>query len=147
MPCSCRRERARWSWPAPWGAAPAPADTPAAEESPAQAAAAPIADAAVLLSLGEALQLPAAVAAALPPAFLVRSAADAERLARRHPGVAFLSREGVWVQAGTFHVEGETVTPGVLERESELAALEQAIPQLETEHARAAPQLDRTGPQ
>jgi len=102
-----------------------------------------VADAAVLLSLGEALKLPAAVAAALPPAFLVRSAADAERLARSHPGVAFLSREGVWVQAGTFHVEGETVTPGVLERESELAALEIAIPQLETEHARAAAELDR----
>jgi chromosome segregation protein len=101
------------------------------------------ADPEVLLSLGEALSLPAALAAALPPAFLVRSAADAERLARRHPGVAFLSREGVWVQAGTFHVEGETVTPGVLERESELAALERAIPELEAEHDRAAAELDR----
>jgi chromosome segregation protein len=101
------------------------------------------ADPEVLLSLGEALGLPAALAAALPPAFLVRSAAGAERLARRHPGVAFLSREGVWVQAGTFHVEGETVTPGVLERESELAALELAIPELEAEHARAAAELDR----
>ncbi len=102
-----------------------------------------VADPAVLLSLGEALRLPAALAAALPPAFLVRSAADAERLARRHPGVAFLSREGVWVQAGTFHVEGETVTPGVLERESELVALERAIPELEAEHDRAAAELDR----
>ncbi|HEY6320800.1 MAG TPA: hypothetical protein VJA16_04505, partial [Thermoanaerobaculia bacterium] len=101
------------------------------------------ADPEVLLSLGEALSLPAALAAALPPAFLVRSAADAERLARRHPGAAFLSREGVWVQAGTFHVEGETVTPGVLERESELAALERAIPELEAEHDRAAAELDR----
>ena len=68
---------------------------------------------------------------ALPPAFLVRTAADAERLARLHPGVAFLSREGVWVQAGTFHVEGEVATPGVLERESELAALAKQIPDLE----------------
>src|SRR5579864_8038513 len=101
------------------------------------------ADPAVLLSLGEALGLPAALAAALPPAFLVRSAADAERLARRHPGAAFLCREGVWVQAGTFHVEGETVTPGVLERESELAALELAIPELEAEHERAAAELDQ----
>jgi chromosome segregation protein len=102
-----------------------------------------VADPSVLLSLGEALRLPAALAAALPPAFLVRAAADAERLARRHPGVAFLSREGVWVQAGTFHVEGETVTPGVLERESELAALERAIPELEAEHDLAAAELDR----
>jgi chromosome segregation protein len=101
------------------------------------------ADSEILLSLGEALGLPAALAAALPPAFLVRSAADAERLARRHRGVAFLSREGVWVQAGTFHVEGETVTPGVLERESELAALEVAIPELEGEHERAAAELGR----
>jgi chromosome segregation protein len=137
-------------------AAPTPADTAdtatataatppdmAVAESPSHAAAERIADPAVLLSLGEALRLPAAVAAALPPAFLVRSAADAERLARRHPGVAFLSREGVWVQAGTFHVEGEIVTPGVLERESELAALERAIPELEAEHERAAAELDR----
>ncbi len=100
-------------------------------------------DPAVVLSLGEALRLPAALAAALPPAFLVRSAGDAERLARRHPGVAFLSREGVWVQAGSFHVEGETVTPGVLEREGELVALERAIPDLEAEHAHAAAELDR----
>jgi chromosome segregation protein len=102
-----------------------------------------VADPAVVLSLGEALRLPPALAAALPPAFLVRTAADAERLARRHPGVAFLSREGVWVQAGTYHVEGETVTPGVLEREGELAALERSIPELAAEHARAAAELDR----
>ncbi|HVR12089.1 MAG TPA: AAA family ATPase, partial [Thermoanaerobaculia bacterium] len=102
-----------------------------------------VADPAVVLSLGEALRLPAALAGALPPAFLVRTAADAERLARRHPGTAFLSREGVWVQAGTYHVEGETVTPGVLEREGELAALERAIPDLEAEHGRAAAELDR----
>jgi len=124
---------------------------PAVSELPGQAGHAPadhpqvadLADPEVLLSLGEALSLPAALAAALPPAFLVRSAADAERLARRHPGIAFLSREGVWVQAGTFHVEGETVTPGVLERESELAALERAIPELAAEHDRAAAELDR----
>jgi chromosome segregation protein len=100
-------------------------------------------DAAVLLSIGEALGLSRAVAAALPPAFLVRSAEDAERLARRHPGMAFLSREGVWVQAGTVHVEGEVATPGVLERESELAALERGLPELETAQGRAAAELDR----
>jgi chromosome segregation protein len=111
-----------------------------AGEPPAQPV---VDDPAVALSLGEALRLPAGLAAALPPAFLVRSAADAERLARRHPGIAFLSREGVWVQAGTYHVEGETVTPGVLERESELAALEGAIPELEADHERAAAELDR----
>jgi chromosome segregation protein len=129
-------------------AAPAAPELPGEPQPPGNVAAdhpqvADPADPEVLLSLGEALSLPAALAAALPPAFLVRSAADAERLARRHPGLAFLSREGVWVQAGTFHVEGETVTPGVLERESELAALERAIPELEAEHDRAAAELDR----
>ncbi|MES1240104.1 MAG: chromosome segregation protein SMC [Acidobacteriota bacterium] len=100
-------------------------------------------DPAVVLSLGEALALPEELAAALPPAFLVRSAADAERLARVHPGYAFLSREGVWVQAGTFHVEGEVATPGVLERESELANLAKAIPDLERQLQESGEELNR----
>ncbi|MFP5286794.1 MAG: hypothetical protein ACLGI9_13725, partial [Thermoanaerobaculia bacterium] len=100
-------------------------------------------DPAVVLSLGEALGLPEELATALPPAFLVRSAADAERLARQHPGFAFLSREGVWVQAGTFHVEGEVATPGILERESELAGLAKSIPDLEEQLRAAGADLDR----
>ncbi|HKI01140.1 MAG TPA: chromosome segregation protein SMC [Thermoanaerobaculia bacterium] len=100
-------------------------------------------DAAVVLSLGEALGLSEELATALPPAFLVRTAADAERLARRHPGLAFLSREGVWVEAGTFHVEGEVATPGVLERESELAALGKQVPDLENQLREAGALLDR----
>jgi chromosome segregation protein len=100
-------------------------------------------DPAVVLSLGEALALPEELAAALPPAFLVRSAADAERLARRHPGYAFLSREGIWVQAGTFHVEGEVATPGVLERESELASLAKTIPDLERQLRESTEELNR----
>jgi chromosome segregation protein len=100
-------------------------------------------DPAVILSLGEALGLPEELATALPPAFLVRSASDAERLARQHPGFAFLSREGVWVQAGTFHVEGEVATPGILERESELAGLAKSIPELESQLRAAGADLDR----
>jgi chromosome segregation protein len=102
-----------------------------------------LADAAVVLSLGEALGLPEDLATALPPAFLVRTAADAERLARQHPGFAFLSREGVWVQAGTFHVEGEVASPGILERERELARLSQSIPDLESELSVADDELAR----
>src|SRR5260370_38806023 len=64
-------------------------------------------------------------------------------MARRHPGMAFLGREGVWGQAGTFHVEGEVATPGALERESELAALERGLPELEAAQGRAAAELDR----
>jgi chromosome segregation protein len=100
-------------------------------------------DPAVVLSLGEALALPEELATALPPAFLVRSAADAERLARLHPGYAFLSREGVWVQAGTFHVEGDVATPGVLERESELATLAKSIPDLERQLQESTSELER----
>ncbi|HSG40048.1 MAG TPA: AAA family ATPase, partial [Thermoanaerobaculia bacterium] len=100
-------------------------------------------DAAVVLSLGEALGLPEDLATAIPPAFLVRTAEDAERLARRHPGLAFLSREGVWVEAGAFHVEGEVSNPGVLERESELATLGKQIPDLETQLQEATDLLTR----
>jgi chromosome segregation protein len=100
-------------------------------------------DPAVVLSLGEALGLSEELAAALPPAFLVRTAQDAARLARLHPGYAFLSREGVWVEAGTFHVEGEVATPGVLERESELTALAKSIPELEAQLRDAASEIER----
>jgi chromosome segregation protein len=100
-------------------------------------------DPAVVLSLAEALGLSDDLAAALPPAFLVRTAADAERLARRHPGLAFLSREGLWVEAGTFHVEGEIANPGVLERGSELAALGKQIPDLEAQLRDAGLLLDQ----
>ncbi|MFL6193091.1 MAG: chromosome segregation protein SMC [Thermoanaerobaculia bacterium] len=100
-------------------------------------------DPAVVLSLSEALGLSQDLATALPPAFLVRTAQDAERLARQHPGLAFLSREGVWVEAGTFHVEGEVATPGVLERESELAALGKQVPDLEGQLRDASALLDR----
>jgi len=100
-------------------------------------------DPAVVLSLGEALKLSEELAAALPPAFLVRTAPDAARLARLHPGYAFLSREGVWVEAGAFHVEGEVASPGVLERESELTALAKQIPELETQLREATAEIER----
>jgi chromosome segregation protein len=100
-------------------------------------------DPAVVLSLAEALGLSDDLASALPPAFLVRTAADAERLARQHPGLAFLSREGLWVEAGTFHVEGEIANPGVLERGSELAALGKQIPDLEAQLRDAGTLLDQ----
>ncbi len=100
-------------------------------------------DPAIVLTVGEALGLPPELAAALPPGFLVRSGEDAARLAQLHPGAAFLARDGVWVQAGTFHVEGEVSTPGVLERERELADLGTAIPKLETDLKEAGAELER----
>ncbi len=120
---------------------PAGAGTP--ESWPMTQALQALDDPAVVLSLSEALGLSEDLAAAIPPAFLVRTAADAERLARLHPGLAFLSREGVWVEAGTFHVEGEVATPGVLERESELAALGKQVLDLEAQLRAAGELLER----
>jgi chromosome segregation protein len=113
------------------------------ESHPSDEATPLVADPAVVLSLGEALGLSEELAAALPPAFLVRTAPDAARLARLHPGYAFLSREGVWVEAGTFHVEGEVATPGVLERESELTALAKSIPEIETQLRESITDIER----
>jgi chromosome segregation protein len=83
-------------------------------------------DSAVLGPLGEALGLPAPLATALPPAWLVATPADAERLARRHPGSAFLTREGIWAEAGVVRV-GRAGGPGLLQAGDELAALEGVI--------------------
>ncbi|HZF10292.1 MAG TPA: chromosome segregation protein SMC [Thermoanaerobaculia bacterium] len=101
------------------------------------------ADPAIVLTVGEALGLSPELAAALPPGFLVKTGEDAARLARRHPGSAFLSRDGVWVQAGTFHVEGEVASPGILERERELADLGIALPRLEADLQEAGSDLER----
>jgi chromosome segregation protein len=98
----------------------------------AAALAAPIVeDPKVVLSLGEALGLDEALAAALPPAFLVESPDDAARLARRHPGVAFLSRDGYWAAGGAVHVAAGEAAPGTLERERQLQELDAEIPRLE----------------
>lgn len=94
-------------------------------------------DPAIALSLAEALGVAPELAAALPPAYLVDRAEDAERLARRHPGYAFLSPDGFWAQGGVIHVEGREALPGVLERERELARLAEAIPELELAFAEA----------
>jgi len=87
-------------------------------------------DEAILSTLGEALQLPHDLAAALPPAFMVESAGDAERLARQHPGAAFLAREGLWAEAGVLHVMADKAQPGLLASEQEVAALAEVIPPL-----------------
>ncbi len=101
-------------------------------------------DAALALPLSQALGLPPELAAALPPAYLVDRATDAERLARRYPGIAFLSPDGVWAQGGLVHVEGREALPGVLERERELAGLGARLPGLELSLAEAIEALEAT---
>ncbi len=88
------------------------------------------ADEAVVSSLGEALSLPWACGQALPPAYLVATPEDAQRLARQHPGVAFLSRDRLWAQGGVLHIQGAGVAPGVLERHRELHEIAQRRPDL-----------------
>jgi chromosome segregation protein len=99
-------------------------------------------DEAVLSSLGEALALAPDLAAALPPAFLVASAGDAERLARRHPGIAFLAREGLWAESGVLHVMGDSAEPGLLTAEEEVADLEARIPPLSDALTAAAREME-----
>lgn len=93
--------------------------------------AAEIEDPALAWSLAEALELPEDLARALPPAYLVRHAVDAHRLAALYPGVAFISREKVWAQGGFLRVQGEASAPGVLARENEIQSMAQEIPRLE----------------
>jgi chromosome segregation protein len=104
----------------------------------------PVEDRALCQPLSVALGLPAEVARALPPAYLVSSAADAARLAARHPGVAFLSRERLWAVGGTLRVQAEAAAPGVLARERELDSIAEEIPDLEEQLAETAAGLDET---
>ncbi|HKI86514.1 MAG TPA: hypothetical protein VKA53_07200, partial [Thermoanaerobaculia bacterium] len=104
---------------------------PASGESRATAEA--IEDPAIVSPLGHALGLAPELADALPPAFLVAGRAEAVRLARQHPGSAFIARDRAWAQAGTLHVESRQAQPGILSRQRDLAALESRLPEVEAE--------------
>ncbi len=88
-------------------------------------------DPAIVASLGDALGLAPEIAHALPPAYLVTTAEDAERLARAQPGVAFLTRDRLWMQGGLIHLQGDEQQPGFLARASELTDLANLLPDLE----------------
>ena len=85
-------------------------------------------DPAVVSSLGEAMGLPAEFACSLPPAYLVESAEDAERLALDRPGTAFISRDRLWAHNGVLHVQGDEALPGVLARNRELQEIADQLP-------------------
>ena len=80
---------------------------------------APPSDPAVIGGLGESLGLPPEYAESLPPAFLVDTAEDAERLARIHHGIAFLARGRVVAEGGLLRVQGADDRPGALARRRE----------------------------
>ncbi|MEM1248310.1 MAG: AAA family ATPase [Acidobacteriota bacterium] len=87
-------------------------------------------DPAVVTSLGEALGLSREFACSLPPAYLVESAEDAERLALDRPGTAFISRDRLWAHNGVLHVQGDEAIPGVLARNREMQDIEDRLPGL-----------------
>ncbi|HVR28179.1 MAG TPA: AAA family ATPase [Thermoanaerobaculia bacterium] len=93
---------------------------------------APPADPAVVGGLGESLQLPPQYAESLPPAFLVSTAEDAERLARLHPGIAFLSRGRLVAEGGLLRVQGADARPGTIARRRERRDIAEAVPELES---------------
>ncbi len=90
-------------------------------------------DSAIIASLPEALGLAPEFGDSLPPAYLVETREDAARLARVHPGVAFLSRDRLWAQGGVLHLQGNQATPGSLRRKSELEEIGQRRPELRTQ--------------
>jgi chromosome segregation protein len=101
------------------------------------------ADPAIVAPLDEALGLPPELGRSLPPAYLVETAEAAERLAAGWPGVAFLTRDRLWIEGGVFHLEGAEAQPGFLARSSELEDLERILPDLETRAAQARAEIDR----
>jgi chromosome segregation protein len=97
----------------------------------------------VQASLGEALGLPTEMAAVLPPAYLVDSPTNAQRLAHSNPGVAFISRDRLWAQAGAIHFQGADAKPGHLAREQELSEINGQLPDLEERFSGLNKEIDR----
>jgi chromosome segregation protein len=87
-------------------------------------------EASILSSLSEALDLPPSIAGSLPAAYLVEETADAVRLARQYPGVAFLSGDRAWAQGGLLHIQGEHAEPGALARDQEIERLARHLVEL-----------------
>ncbi len=90
-------------------------------------------DPSIVGELAAVLDLPEPLRTALPPAYLVASHDDAERLAALHRGVAFLCRDRLWVEAGRVTVRGEQAAPGALGRQRETDDLRLRINEL-SEH-------------
>jgi chromosome segregation protein len=99
-------------------------------------------DPAIVAALGDALGLEPSVAQALPPAYLVTTPEDAERLARAHPGLAFLTRDRLWMQGGLIHLQGDEERPGFLARASEQGELADLLPALAARIAGAQGEIE-----
>ncbi len=99
-------------------------------------------DAAIVSDLASALGLPGEARTALPRAYLARSPEDAERLAPDHPGVAFLCRDRLWIEAGRVTVRGEQAALGALGRQREMDDLGLRIADLERQRAALGSEIE-----
>ena len=79
---------------------------------------------------------------ALRPGYLVSGPEAAERLAADNPGVAFLCRDRLWIEAGRVTVRGEGAAPGALGRQRELDDLGRRIEELEERCATLGREID-----
>ncbi|MCE2557700.1 MAG: hypothetical protein J4F98_03530, partial [Acidobacteria bacterium] len=102
-------------------------------------------DPAIVSDLAAALGLPEETRSALPPAYLVESAEDAERLAPEHPGIAFLCRDRLWIEAGRVTIRGEQAALGALGRQREMDDLGRRIADLEQQRSALDGEIEATG--
>ena len=102
-------------------------------------------DPAIVGDLAAALGLPEETRSALPPAYLVESPEDAERLAPDHPGVAFLCRDRLWIEAGRVTVRGEQAALGALGRQREMDDLGRSIAELEQQRSALGGEIETAG--
>ena len=102
-------------------------------------------DPAIVGDLAAALGLPEEASSALPPAYLVESPEDAERLAPDHPGVAFLCRDRLWIEAGRVTVRGEQAALGALGRQREMDDLGRSIAELEQRRSALDREIEAAG--
>lgn len=104
------------------------------DDRPTERPPSPIAeDPAVLASLADSLGLDEHLSRAMPDAWLVKSWADARRLAEASPEASFLCQDGRWLQGRILRVLGNEAQPGNLARENERRKLESELPRLRVE--------------
>ena len=89
-----------------------------------------------------ALGLPEELRASLQRGCLVESPEAAERLATDNPGVAFLCRDRLWIEAGRVTVRGKGAAPGAMGRQRELDDLVRRTDELEERCAALSRDID-----
>ena len=117
-----------------------PADS--AKPAPESTALGGLDDPEIVGDVWTALGLPEDLRASLQPGWLVASPEAAERLAADNPGVAFLCRDRLWIEAGRVTVRGEGAAPGALGRQRELDDLVRRVDELEERCAALNREID-----